>query len=166
MPSPNDSTFDLDPPRRPSLGELGGGAKENHPKRPPDPVKHPTAEEFNHYAKLFSKVGVEMALARLLLTFSGGTPSVVVMFAARAGMVAGDFAVTDNGAGDTTISWTTGVGGMLPPTTGQPTVSQADDVEIDRLRAYYTTDDGNPAVRVMSKLGATGTDCTCVVTLY
>src|SRR5437868_3220887 len=108
MAATNESTFDLDPPHRPAISELGGAAKENNPKRPPDPVKHPTAEEWNHFAKLLAKLGATMYLARLYVKFSGGTPSIQNVMSPRGDILVSDFIVVDVGAGDTKISWKTG----------------------------------------------------------
>jgi hypothetical protein len=102
-------------------------------------------------------------LARLFVTFSAGTPSITTLHTPSEVLVIGDFTVTDNAAGDTTISW---VVTKMPVRSGGPKVSQIDDTDIDKLRAFYTTDSGNPAVRVKSLLGGVGTDANFVVEIY
>jgi hypothetical protein len=170
MTASNTLTFDQDPPHRPALSELGGATKENDPVFPPDPVIHPTAEEFNQLQKQAEAFGRVAPLARIWVTFSAGTPSIAAVQALGSAVVASSFTLVDNGAGDTTIWWRTGAGapaGALPPTTGGGcVVSQTDDVEIDRIRAFLTTVSSNPAVRVKTKLGATGTDANFVVEVY
>ncbi len=168
MSSSNTSTFDDNPPRRPGLSELGGGAKENSARFPPDPVKHPTAEDFNQGSRQLEAQGRVGCLARLFVTFSAGTPSIAAVQALGANVVAGSFTVTDESTGSTLIKWKTGTGapaGALPPVTGAM-VSQTDDIEIDRLRAILTTSSGDPAVRVKSKLITVATDCNFCVELY
>jgi hypothetical protein len=163
MPSSNTLTFDQTTPHRPALSELGGGAKENDVKYPPNPAKHPTAEDFNQFSKLLEALGKMTPLARLWVTINAGTPSVSIVQAPGSAVDASDFNVVDNGAGDTTIWWTTGSGGSLPAAAGVGALTQTDDVEIDRIRAQLTTHSGNPAVRVKTKLGASGTDANFMV---
>lgn len=166
MPSSNTLTYDQDPPHRPDLTELGGGAKENHAKRPPNPVTMATAEDFNQLTKQVEAFARVAPLARLWVRFNAGTPSVHSVQALGSAVVIGDFTVVDNGDGDTTISWTTGVGGKLPAAVGVK-AAQTDDVEIDRgPRAVLTTVGSNPAARVKTKLGATGTDANFCLEIY
>lgn len=169
MPATNESTFDLDPPRRPGLADLGGARKENHPKRPPDPEKKPTAEEWNHFAKLLEKLGAIVPLARVHVKFTAGTPAIFNVVSMRNGLVAlTDLTLEDHGTGDTSIRWVAPgtAGAKLPATTGAPRATQCDDIEIDRIRAFYTTVSGLPAVRVKTKLGAVATDCDFLVDIF
>ena len=165
MPSDHVLTFDQNPPHRAVLSELGGGEKENNAKYPPDPKKHPTAEDFNQISKQLAAANRVMPLARLWVKFNSGQPFVETVQAAGSTVVPGDFTCVDNGAGDTTIWWTTGVGGKIPASVGAA-VFQADDVEIDRIRAFPTLVSGNPAARVRTKLGATGTDAAFILEIY
>ncbi len=159
----NTLTWDEDPPRRPGLSDITGGTKEDDPSSPPDPITMPTASEHNQSAAQIAALGVVAPLARLYVTFSGGTPSIANVLAPGTNVVAGDFTVVDNAAGDTTIHWASSV---LPPVSGGPSVSVAGDTEIDRARAYYTTVSSNQAVRVKTKLSSTGTDANFVVDIY
>ena len=165
MPSSSTLTFDQNPPHRAGLSELGGGAKENSVKYPPDPTKHATAEDFNQFSQQHAAANRVLPLFRLFVTFNAGTPSIATCQALGSNVVAGDFTIADNANGDTTISWTTGTGGKIPAAIG-PVVSQTDDTEIDRIRAFMTTVGSNPAVRVKTKLGATGTDANFCVEIY
>lgn len=165
MPSTNTLTFDQNPPHRAALNELGGGAKENNAKYPPDPAKHPTAEDFNQMSKQLEAVNRVMPLAILWVRTNAGSPVIDTVMAAGSTIVPGDFTPVDNGAGDITIWWTTGTNGKLPAATGVK-ASQTDDVEIDRIRAFLTSVSGNPAARVKTKLGAAGTDCNFCLEIY
>lgn len=157
-------TFDETPPRRPGLTDIASGTKEDDPGATPDPATMPTADEDNQKTKQAAAAAKMIALARITVTFASGTPSISHVSAPGTNVTADNFTVVDNGAGDTTIWWTANE--VLPPTAGGPTVSQCDDTEIDRLRAFATTVSGNPAVRVKSKLGATATDANFVVSIY
>lgn len=165
MPSDNTLTFDQNPPHRADLTELGGGAKENDAIHKPDPVRMPTAEDFNQLSKQMAAVNRVMPLAIVWVRITAGTPAIFAVQAPGSGVVVGDFTPIDNGAGDTTIWWTTGTGGKLPGAIGVK-ASLTEDVEIDRVRAILTTNGSNPAARVKTKLGATGTDCNFCLEIY
>lgn len=161
MPATNLLTYDDTPPVRPALEDLGGAAKENDPNFPPIPGVMPMAEEDNQKTQQIAAFAKVVPLAILTVTFAAGTPSIANVKALGTNVTAASFTVVDNGDGDTTIWWASGT--VLPPTAGAPIVSQADDTEIDRIRAFYTTVSGSPAVRVKTKLGATGADANFVV---
>lgn len=168
MAATNDSTFDLDPPRRPALADLGGAQKENHPKRPPDPVKHPTAEEWNHFAKLLAKLGAIVPTARVYVRITAGIPSIQNVVAMRGDFVAADFTVQDHGTGDTSLRWVAPgtVGAKLPASVGAPDASIAQDLAAPGYVAFYTTVSGLPAVRVKTFSGGVAADADFVVNIY
>lgn len=166
MASSNTSTWDQSTPHRPAITELGGGEKQNDARRPPNPSRHATAEDFNQLSKQAEAAGRTIPLARLFVTFSGGTPSVAAVQAPGSSVVAGDFTVTDNAAGDTTLAWTTGTGGKLPAAVGVGGLTINSDVAIDEQRAFLTTSGGNPAVRVKTKNGGVATDANFTVEIY
>lgn len=165
MPADNTLTFDQDPPHRADLTELGGGAKENDAIHKPDPVKHPTAEDFNQASKQLAAFNRVAPLALVWVRITAGTPAIYMVQALGANVVPTDFTPTDEGAGQTLITWTTGTGGKLPGAIGVK-ASQTDDVEIDRIRAILTTNGSDPAARVKTKLGLTGTDCNFCLEIY
>jgi hypothetical protein len=149
-------TFDETPPRRPGIGDVGGGAKEDDVEFPPNPVTMATADEYNQIGGQVVGLWAVCAAAVVHVTISGGTPSITSVWSPRTGLVAGDFSLTDHGAGDTSVLH---AGGKLPPATFPAFALQVDDVEIDRVRAVPVTN----GARVKTKLGATGTDCNFVV---
>lgn len=162
--SSNTLTFDESPtPRRPTIDDLGGGAKQNATAAP-DPVRQATAEDFNQTTRQIAAIGRVIPLATVFVTISGGTPSVSGVLAPGSAVLAGSFTLTDNGAGDTTISWPAS---LLPTRSVGARAFQTDDTEIDRIRAVYGVASvpaaNSPAVRVKTKLGATGTDCNFAV---
>lgn len=167
MPSSDTLTFDDDPPHRAAVSELGGGAKENSVQFPPDPVKHPTAEDFNQFTKQIAAFNRMTPLARLFVRITAGVPSVFAVQAAGSGIVVGDFTVVDNGAGDTTLWWTTGTGGKLPAAVGVGGLCITEDVAITEARALLTSVGGNPAVRVKTFItGSVATDAHFTVEIY
>ncbi len=166
MASSDTLTFDDDPPHRAGITELGGGAKENNVKFPPDPVKHMTSQDCNQFTGQHGAFNRMTPLARLFVRFAAGVPSVYAVQAAGSLVVAGDFTVVDNGAGDTTVWWTTGVGGKLPAAIGVGGLTVTEDVAIDEQRALLTSVSGNPAVRVKTKIAVAGTDAQFVVEIY
>ncbi len=168
MPSSDTHTHDQDPPHRPGLAELGGGAKQNSSKAKPDPVTMATAEDFNQFSRQLEGIGKVIPLARLFVTFAAGVPSIQRVQALGSNVVIGSFTVVDEAAGTTLIKWKTGTGapaGALADAVGCA-AHQSDDVEIDRIRAILTTSSGDPAARVKTKLGATGTDANFILEIF
>jgi hypothetical protein len=159
----NTLTWDQNPPIRPGLPDITGGTKTNRPGKVPDPTTQPCAEEDNQRAAQIAGIARVVPMARVCVTISGGVPTITSVQAPGTNVAAGSFIVTDNGAGDTTVSW---VATVLPAVAGFPAVSQGDDTAIDRIRAFYTTLGGNQAVRIKSFLGATPTDCSYAVDIY
>jgi hypothetical protein len=154
--SSNTLTFDDTTPRRPGIGDVGGGQKENDVEFPPDPDRMPTAEDFNQISKQIVALWAVSAVAVVHVSFLTGSPIISSVYSARTGLVAADFSLTDHGAGDTSVLH---AGGKLPANTFPPFAMQVDDVEIDRIRAVQVTN----GARVKTKLGATGTDANFVV---
>ena len=152
-------TYDDVPPRRPSLDDLGGSDYENDPYNPPDRRTMPNAEAMNEQARNLAGLNRVCPVAVIHVTFTVGVPAILSVSGARSAISASDFTVTDNGTGDTSITWATSV---LPASTMPPVVSIAEDIEIDRARAYIVTG----GVRVKTKLGATATNCAFIVVVY
>jgi len=166
MPAVDTLTFDDNPPHRAALVELGGAGKENSTDFPPNAVKHPTAQEFNQYAKQIAAFNRMTPLARLFIRIAGGVPSVLAVQAAGSTIATTDFTVVDNAAGDTTVWWTTGTGGKLPAALGVGGLTITEDIAITEQRAILTSVSGNPAVRVVTKAGGVATDASYTVEIY
>lgn len=106
--SSNTVTYDQVPPIRPGIDDVGGGNKQNA-TRPPDPQRSLTAEDWNQ----LSKQGVELAavapMAMLSVKFTAGAPVIDQMTGmGTAAKTIGTYTVTDNGNGDTSITWPAG----------------------------------------------------------
>jgi hypothetical protein len=159
MPLDSTSTYEQTPPRRPALDDLNGGNLQNRADFPPTPYEHPDARAMNQSDRQLVALAAISAAVGLHVTFPGGTPTIQVVMGVRTDLEAADFTITDHGNGDTTIVHT---GGMLPvKTLPVHSLTQADDTEIDRIRAVPVTN----GVRVKTKLGATGTDAAFVLWL-
>ncbi len=168
MPSSDTLTFDDDPPHRAGLAELGGGAKENSVEFPPDPVKHPTAQDFNQASRQLEAVNRVMPLAILWVRVGGGSAFIHTLQAAGSNVVPGSFTVTIVGTGVTLVSWKTGTGapaGALPAAVGVK-ASLTDDNEVDRCRAILTSSGSDPAAQITTKLGAVPTDAWFCLEIY
>lgn len=119
-------TFDLVPPRRPSLDDLGGAGKENAADAdPPDVVKDPTAQEHNQFAQLLAYLGRIVPTAVISVSIVSGSPVIASFQAAPTAMVLGSLSViTESTHKIITISWTKlSAGPTLPPSVNQPTLT-------------------------------------------
>lgn len=160
MPLDSTPTYEQDPPRWPAAGDLHEGALENDAEFPPTPAE-PNADAMNQSDAqvILLAAGALMAIT-LAVTITAGAPAITdILFCVHPDVVIGDFTVTDNAAGDTSIVYT---GDLLPPKKRPPQGAQTDDVEIDRFRVFDITG----GARVKSKLGASATDCNFVLDLY
>jgi len=104
--STNTLTFDESPPRRPGLDDVGGGQKVNDGGTP-DPVRDPTAEDANQTALQLVALGKVMPVA-LLSVANSGAPALDRQSCAPTAPSLLTFTVTDNGVGDTSITWPAG----------------------------------------------------------
>lgn len=156
-------SWDQTVPRRPTIDDLGGGAKENHPTKPPNPVTMATAEDYNQATKQIAAQGRVCPMARVFVTFTAGVPAVSSVQAPGTNVVTGTFTVVDNGVGDTTLWW---LATVIPAVGGGAKAFQTSDVAIEECRAFYTTSGANPAVRVKTLFGGVATDANFAVELY
>lgn len=102
-------TWDIDPPRRPSLDDVGGATLEDHASKPPSKATMPYAAQLNQWAKQVERLAALVPSFGVTVTFSGGgAPSVTQFTAMRTTVENADFTVTDNGTGDITIEWPAG----------------------------------------------------------
>jgi hypothetical protein len=115
----SDYTFDLTPARRPSLADLGGAAKQDDARYPPDPTTMATAQNWNQFARFMEGAGKLIPFAAITVQISGGTPSVASVQSMRSTLTTASFAITDNGTGDTTIDWSA-IPTSFPPSNRAP----------------------------------------------
>lgn len=105
MTTPIVNTLALVPPRRPTIEDLGGVAKENDAKFPPNPVTQPTAEDWNEKTRMLAAAWRTVPVAVIPVTFNAGAPTIGDVQCGNPALVAGNFTPIDNGPGDTTIEW-------------------------------------------------------------
>jgi hypothetical protein len=105
MAIPTENTLALTPPRRPTQDDFGGVAKEDDSLFPPNPITMPTAADYNERCRMLAAAWRLLPVACLPITFIAGAPTKGTPQAGNPNIVTGTFTVTDNGAGDTTITW-------------------------------------------------------------
>ena len=120
MAAANGSTFDLTPARRPSLDDTGGVGFQDSIKAPPDPATMPNAAQQNAGNAHSAAFGGVIAHTVISIHYASGTPGVLLVGSARAGVIAGTFTVTPNATGDVSITW---AAGTFPPAIALPMVS-------------------------------------------
>lgn len=152
-------TYDIVPPRRPTLDDIANGAtKVNDPVYPPDPGTQPTADEYNQMAKQIAAITKCNPVAVVWIK-GGATPSVGGFGAEGSNIITGTFTVVRNAAGDVSV---TVPANTLPPSVVPAVANVVADVEIDRVRAIPIAN----GWQVKTKLGAAGTDVDFVLTIY
>ncbi len=160
MTAPDTLTLDLDVPRWPSLGDVGGASLEDDSKRPPDKTRMPYADQLNQWARLLEAYGRVLPAAVISVKFTTGTPSIDSFVAVRPGMTTPDFTVTDNGTGDTSITW---AADTFPVPKTQPTVTINEAGAFDAPVGVRVSN----GVQVTTKDGAgSATDANFTVTVY
>jgi hypothetical protein len=92
-------------PRRPSTDDLGGDDKQDNNENPPDDVEHFTAGGWNQIVKVLSALARTAAACKIEVRFSGGAPVIQRVSALGSAITTATFTPTDNGMGDTTITW-------------------------------------------------------------
>jgi hypothetical protein len=122
MAAAQDLTFDIavvdGGARRPTINDVGGAAlKDDEEDQPDYEGRMPYAAMLNQGQKQAVATGAIVASARLTIDFDAGVPFVAALMCPSRTLVAADFALTDNGAGDVTIAWPAG---RLPPIVCDP----------------------------------------------
>jgi hypothetical protein len=154
MPAVNTLTDKLSPPRRPGIDDVGGGAKINDAEFPPDVQTMPTAEEDNQKSKQVVGIRAVLPVAILDVDFTAGTPSIIRAAVLNDAVVIGDFTLTDNGVGDTTIDWTAQT---FPARVVDP-VAMLRDTTTDSTVNCERVSSPNPGARVRTETAGTPAD--------
>lgn len=157
-----ENTFDLDPPRRPSLEDFGGDELEDDPDDPPDPATMPDAASEITARQFRAAVGVVIVAAMVEVTFTAGTPAVSRVDSVR-GLVNGHpevFTVTHPGTGHVKLAWTADT---FPPDGPAPRAFIIENVSAAAPVAVM----GTNSVDVYTRNDAgTATDMNFAVDLY
>jgi len=101
-------TYDLSPPIRPAIADLGGGNKEQDAQALPDPVRHITKGDVDQWAKQIAAFARVVPNCLVTVHQVAGTYSVYSVSSLGTLITAPTFTVTKNGTGDVTLSWPAG----------------------------------------------------------
>lgn len=128
MPAVETLTWDIAAidggPRRPSLEDVGGATLQDDAMYPPDPTTMPYAAQLNQLQKQAAAVGEVVPALVFSVEFTAGDPIIVSASGPRTSLVIADLTPTDNGVGDTTITWPANT---FPPEVAGPEVSINED---------------------------------------
>jgi len=106
MATPDQCVFDLVPPYRPGLDDVGGGQKINDPDLPlPDSETMLTAEDVNQGENLLVRYGTVAPLAIVTVHYAAGVPAVFKVATMVGGVVPATFTLTDTGTGNCLVAW-------------------------------------------------------------
>lgn len=155
--SPNASTFDLVPPRRPSLDDFNGAEKEDVLEEPPEPKTMPSAAEYNTICRLVEAIGRVTPVAIVDVKFASGAPIVERFACVATAADTGTFVVADAGNGVTDVHWPST---LLPSPSVDPVANVTENVAINSVRTYPmpSPPPGRVGVRVTTQVSGTGTD--------
>jgi len=95
-------------PTRPTVEDLGGDDKTDDENFPPG-AGEPEAAAWDNFVRLHAGAARMLPTARIGIYYNAGAPTIGALVAMRTSIAATDFVVTDNGVGDTTISWAAGI---------------------------------------------------------
>ncbi len=155
--APDQLTWDMDVPRRPSLEDLGGATLENDTRFPPDKRRMPYAEQLNQWAKQLERLALLAPVADFEVQFSGGVPVLSSFRANRTNLVLADLTITHVGTGIVEITWakTDGLGNpiqVFPAPRRSPQAHLAEDVAACAPFAANIT--GGVSVKMRDQTGA------------
>lgn len=105
-------------PHRPSLAQLGGGAFQDDQSNPPDLDTMPSAAMENVNEKTLAGIAAVTSVAGFTVKFAAGAPYIDKATFADSSLDPGDITVTDNGTGDTSLTW---AAGTFPTAALEPT---------------------------------------------
>jgi hypothetical protein len=163
-----DYTFDLTPPRRPSLADLGGAAKQDDAQFPPNPLTMATAQNWNAFARSIEAWGKVVPFLVVTVDMLSGTPTLVGVQSVRStftlsylqGIVG---LLVDNGPGDTTFDYTS-IANQFPPPTRAPQVDLSGSTPVRYPAVYQPT---LTSIRIETEsAGGAATDISFTLTIW
>lgn len=156
-----DLTYDETPARRPGLDDVGGAQFEDEIGFEPIGPDMPASDDFNQMSQTEIAHAKIMPTAGISVGFTAGTPSVRQATGPGVRIVPSTFTVTDNGPGDTTITWPAGTipSSVLAPmaTINEPSVSLGRSIT-----AFYVSN----GVRVVTDAAGAADDLAFTVLIY
>ncbi len=169
MPAPEFCTWEggtgvdgTELPRRPSIDDLGGDAKQDNKEFPPDDVEHFTSAGWNQKVKQLAALARVTPACVLEIRFSGGAPYVARCSAASSTVTIATFGTpTDNGTGDTTVLWPANT---FPPAVLSPSgLTLLVTTSADRAGDVEEVANG---IRVRTKAGGAATDIPFTIQIW
>lgn len=165
MTIPNYFTWDGDPgnsvlPFRPSTDDLGGDNLRDDLVEPPVEGEMPTAGGWNQRAMQVAALAAMTPAAKVYVKITASVPAVQAVIAPGSGIIPGTFTPTDNGTGDTTLTWPAGTfpGSAMPPEGSLIGSGGSTPTLIAQPLTH--------AVRVRTQLAGAATDIDFVVTIW
>ncbi len=153
-------TFDISPPRRPALDDVGGAALIDNALRPPRGSTMPTAAQLNQWALQIQRFGGIVPVALLSVRFTAGVPSLDSFACLPTAPITATFTVTDTATGNTTITWPANT---FPSALVKPMVTITEDIAALAPIALLVTN----GVQVKTRNAASAlTDMAFTVALY
>lgn len=159
MAAVGENPFALASPRRPSTDDVDPTLVNDDGTTGYIAAGFPYADQINT-ALILAKVLAGMgAVASIEVHFAAGVPSIYAVQALDDTLVAGDFTVTDNGAGDTTITW---AADTFPIAAASPTAQIVDTAHGSWLAPTCSSPANGVRVKTRADGGAL-TDCNFIV---
>lgn len=147
--------------RRPSLADLGGADLEDDTSYPPaTDGSELYALMCNQWTKQIAALGRVCPACVMTIAFSAGAPYIDKLASASANLVIGDFTLTDNGSGDTTIAW---AANKLPAMSTDP-VATPNAIGGDTTAQVSVV--SATSIRVQTYAGGVIADTRVTVTIY
>ncbi len=153
-------TFDISPPRRPALDDVGGAALVDNATEPPIPPEMPYADQLNQWALQIQRFGGIVPVALFSVRFATGTPVLDSFGCLPTAPMTGSFTITDEGPGTTTITW---AAGTFPSAIVKPMVTVTEDIAALTPCALLVTNGVQVKTRNASSVA---TDMCFTVALY
>lgn len=149
-------------PHRPSLDNLGGNTKVDDQDYPPS-SEEPSADEHNRFAECIALAMACIPTVMMTVTFSSGAPIYAKFWAANSNLTSADFPLTDNGAGDTTISWAANI---IPPTRTDPMPGLNENSNATTISAVLDESLRTIRVRTLDESAGSGVDTRFTLHIY
>jgi hypothetical protein len=169
MAAPNANTFDLSPPRRPTIADFNNASKQDDPNNPPNIATMPNSGEWNTMAFLLVALGQSIPTARVSVDASA-SPSIASVIGPGTAVngKTSAFVLTRVGAGEYWVECATSA--LLPTAGSQPSayLNSATAIASASASATYGTGPslGNPAVLVLTDIGGSLADCNFTVDFF
>ena len=97
--------FELATPRRPTISDVGGGAKQDDSAYPPNPVTDPAAADYNQMSLLAVRAASVQPVALLSVHYATSAATITSLACVNTNVAASGFTLTQNGNGDVSITY-------------------------------------------------------------